>query len=202
MSHPNNLMLLQDIHDRTATNDVALRRTLYLTIMSSAGYEEAGHKLMKVGLQPGQEPELCRMIVDCCSQERTFLRFYALLAQRFCAKFYAYRRVSQNRLLHLLLALGHCSRSASAPSSSCTGRSDTFALSLCSAPACKRMCVLESLGTILEILCGLVDARSHARYLVRVCCYVLVGHPGPCTLCGPHCNNRSSRRCLRLQQCV
>ena len=82
---------MQDIHDKTSTNDVHLRRTLYLTIMSSAGYEEAGHKLMKVGLQPGQEPELCRMIIDCCSQERTFLRFYALLAQRFCVKFFAYR---------------------------------------------------------------------------------------------------------------
>jgi pre-mRNA-splicing factor CWC22 len=70
---------------------VHLRRTLYLTIMSSANYEEAGHKLMKVGLQPGQEPELCRMIIDCCSQERTFLRFYALLAQRFCVKFFSYR---------------------------------------------------------------------------------------------------------------
>ena len=81
---------MQVIHDRTATNDVHLRRTLYLTIMSSAGYEEAGHKLMKMGLQPVQEPELVRMIIDCCSQERTFLRFYALLAQRFCVKFFSY----------------------------------------------------------------------------------------------------------------
>ena len=81
---------MQVIHDRTATNDVHLRRTLYLTIMSSAGYEEAGHKLMKMGLQPAQEPELVRMIIDCCSQERTFLRFYALLAQRFCVKFFSY----------------------------------------------------------------------------------------------------------------
>ena len=84
--------LVQLIHDKTATNDVALRRTLYLTIMSSANFEEAGHKLMKMGLKEGQEPELVRMIVDCCAQERTFLRFYALLAQRFCAKFIAYRR--------------------------------------------------------------------------------------------------------------
>ena len=68
-----------------------LRRTLYLTIMSSASFEEAGHKLMKMRLQKGQEPELVRMIIDCCSQERTFLRFYALLAQRFCVKFFSYR---------------------------------------------------------------------------------------------------------------
>ena len=24
------------------------------------------------------------MIIECCSQERTFLRFYGLLGQRFC----------------------------------------------------------------------------------------------------------------------
>lgn len=79
-----------------------LRRTLYLTIMSSAGYEEAGHKLMKMGLQPGQEPELVRMIIDCCSQERTFLRFYALLAQRFCVKFFAYACAPADMLRPLL----------------------------------------------------------------------------------------------------
>jgi pre-mRNA-splicing factor CWC22 len=81
---------LQAINDMTGTNDVHLRRTLYLTIMSAASYEEAGHKLLKLGLPQGKEGELCRMIIDCCSQERTFLRFYALLAQRFCVKFAAY----------------------------------------------------------------------------------------------------------------
>ncbi|KXZ52169.1 hypothetical protein GPECTOR_10g798 [Gonium pectorale] len=72
------------ILDETSTNLVNLRRTIYLTLMSSFDFEEAGHKLLKVGIQPGQEIELVTMIIECCSQERTFKRFYGLLAQRFC----------------------------------------------------------------------------------------------------------------------
>ena len=36
-----------EIRDRIETNLVNLRRTIYLTIMSSVDFEEAGHKLMK-----------------------------------------------------------------------------------------------------------------------------------------------------------
>ena len=74
----------QKIEDQTETNLVNLRRTIYLTIMSSLDFEEAGHKLMKIHLQPGQEVEICTMLTECCSQERTYLRYYGLLAQRFC----------------------------------------------------------------------------------------------------------------------
>ena len=43
------------INDETETNLVNLRRTIYLTIMSSVDFEEAGHKLLKIKLEPGQE---------------------------------------------------------------------------------------------------------------------------------------------------
>ena len=72
------------IQDATGTNLVNLRRTIYLTIMSSMDFEEAGHKLMKIQMPPGMEHELVAMILECCSQERTYLRYYGLLAQRFC----------------------------------------------------------------------------------------------------------------------
>ncbi|KAI9180539.1 hypothetical protein LWI28_005848 [Acer negundo] len=72
------------IRDETETNLVNLRRTIYLTIMSSVDFEEAGHKLLKIKLEPGQEMELCTMLLECCSQERTYLRYYGLLGQRFC----------------------------------------------------------------------------------------------------------------------
>ncbi|XP_078161990.1 MIF4G domain-containing protein / MA3 domain-containing protein [Carex rostrata] len=72
------------IKDETETNLVNLRRTIYLTIMSSVDFEEAGHKLLKIKLEPGQEMELCIMMLECCSQERTYLRYYGLLGQRFC----------------------------------------------------------------------------------------------------------------------
>ena len=43
------------IKDETETNLINLRRTIYLTIMSSVDFEEAGHKLLKIKLEPGQE---------------------------------------------------------------------------------------------------------------------------------------------------
>lgn len=72
------------IIDQTETNLVALRRTIYLTIHSSLDYEECAHKLMKMELKPGQEMELCHMFLDCCAEQRTYEKFYGLLAQRFC----------------------------------------------------------------------------------------------------------------------
>ncbi|CAF2111461.1 unnamed protein product [Rotaria magnacalcarata] len=72
------------IIDQTETNLVALRRTIYLTIQSSIGAEECAHKLLKMNLRPGQEMELCQMILDSCAQQRTYERFFGLLAQRFC----------------------------------------------------------------------------------------------------------------------
>ncbi|CDY49736.1 BnaA02g19360D [Brassica napus] len=77
-------VLKKELLDETETNLVNLRRTIYLTIMSSVDFEEAGHKLLKIKLEPGQEMELCIMLLECCSQERTYLRYYGLLGQRFC----------------------------------------------------------------------------------------------------------------------
>jgi len=63
---------------------VNLRRTIYLTIMSSIDVEDCTHKILKIQIQPGQEIEICTMLIECCSQERTFQRLYALTAQRLC----------------------------------------------------------------------------------------------------------------------
>jgi pre-mRNA-splicing factor CWC22 len=52
--------------------------------MSSLDFEEAGHKLMKISLLPGQEREIPIMIIECCSQERTYNKYYGLLGARFC----------------------------------------------------------------------------------------------------------------------
>ncbi len=76
--------LAAPILDTTETNLIALRRTIYLTIQSSLDFEEAVHKLMKMNLKPGHEPELCHMILDCCAQQRTYEKFFGLMAQRFC----------------------------------------------------------------------------------------------------------------------
>jgi pre-mRNA-splicing factor CWC22 len=72
------------VHDLSEQDLVNLRRTIYLTIMSSASFEECAHKLAKMTIPEGRESELVNMLIECCSQERTFLRYYGLIAQRFC----------------------------------------------------------------------------------------------------------------------
>eukprot|EP00536_Pseudo-nitzschia_multiseries_P004663 jgi/Psemu1/188634/e_gw1.79.92.1 len=72
------------VEDLTEADLVNLRRTIYLTIMSSATFEECAHKLARIDVPPGRESELINMLIECCSQERTFLRYYGLIASRFC----------------------------------------------------------------------------------------------------------------------
>ncbi|KAF2654563.1 MIF4G-domain-containing protein [Lophiostoma macrostomum CBS 122681] len=73
-----------EIKDQTNADLVNLRRTIYLTIKSSAGFEECCHKLMRVNLPHGLEKELTSMIVECASQERTYEKFYGMVGERFC----------------------------------------------------------------------------------------------------------------------
>ena len=73
------------IVDNTETNLVELRRTIYLTIQSSLDFEECAHKLLKLELKGKQIIELCHMVIDCCAQQRTYYKFFGLLAQRFCS---------------------------------------------------------------------------------------------------------------------
>ncbi|KAH6872104.1 hypothetical protein BKA70DRAFT_1130198, partial [Coprinopsis sp. MPI-PUGE-AT-0042] len=72
-----------------------------LTTMNALNYEEAVYKLLKVQLQEGEEVrfslfpspslqlltntqiEMVNMIVECCSQERSYSSFYGLVGERF-----------------------------------------------------------------------------------------------------------------------
>ncbi|TKX27501.1 pre-mRNA-splicing factor cwc22 [Elsinoe australis] len=73
-----------EIKDQTNTDLVNLRRTIYLTIMSSGGFEECTHKLLRIKLPEGLEHELPSMLIECSSQERTFNKFFGLIAERLC----------------------------------------------------------------------------------------------------------------------
>eukprot|EP01032_Pedospumella_encystans_P021589 gene21589-24480_t len=61
--------------DLTDAELVNLRRSIYLTIMSSVSFEECCHKLMKLGIPDGYESELANMLVECCSNERSYIRY-------------------------------------------------------------------------------------------------------------------------------
>ena len=73
-----------EVKDQTNADLVNLRRTIYLTIKSSGGFEECCHKLMRINLPHGLEKELTTMIVECASQERTYEKFYGMIGERFC----------------------------------------------------------------------------------------------------------------------
>ncbi len=73
-----------EIKDESDRSMIDFRKTIYLTIMSSLDFEECGHKLLKMNLPLSFDLELCHMIVECASNERTYLKFYGLLAERFC----------------------------------------------------------------------------------------------------------------------
>ena len=64
------------IKDETETNLVNLRRTIYLTIMSSIDFEEAGHKLLKIKLEPGQE--VCSIYLS--NQKHLFIYLFFVLS--------------------------------------------------------------------------------------------------------------------------
>ncbi|RYY69394.1 hypothetical protein EON63_23725, partial [archaeon] len=77
--------------DLTEQDLVNLRRSIYLTIMSSVSFEECCHKILKLKIPPGHETELCNMLVECCSNERSYLRYYGLMGQRFCMIHHKYQ---------------------------------------------------------------------------------------------------------------
>lgn len=111
-----------EIKDQSNTDLVNLRRTIYLTIQSAIDPEEAVHKLMKINLPAGQEPELPSMIVECCSQEKTYTKFFGLIGERFAkinrlwtdlfeqsfTKYYTtIHRFETNRLRNIARLFGH-----------------------------------------------------------------------------------------------
>lgn len=72
------------IEDATANDITTLKRAIYLVIMSSRDHEEVVHKLLELNLAPDQLEHVCRMVILCCAQERTYLKFYGLISQRLC----------------------------------------------------------------------------------------------------------------------
>ncbi|KAG8526839.1 pre-mRNA-splicing factor cwc22 [Bacidia gigantensis] len=71
-----------EIKDQTNQDLVNLRRTIYLTIMSSSTFDEATHKLLKINLPPEKESELVSMLVEVCCQEKTYSKFHGLIGER------------------------------------------------------------------------------------------------------------------------
>ncbi|TKA79697.1 hypothetical protein B0A55_04090 [Friedmanniomyces simplex] len=82
----------------------------------------ADYILMRINLPSGKEEELPSMIIECCSQERTYNKFFGLIGERFCklnrlwkdlfeqmfAKYYdTIHRYETNRLRIIAQFFGH-----------------------------------------------------------------------------------------------
>lgn len=65
------------VEDMTESQLLELRRTIYLTIMSSITFEEVAHKLLK-STEDAHIPVVAQMIVECCANERTYNKLYGL----------------------------------------------------------------------------------------------------------------------------
>lgn len=75
----------QKTKDMTGSELVEFRRSVYLIFSSGISYEEWAHKVLRFMQQhSGKEMELCKMVIECCSEEKSFLRSYGLLGHRLC----------------------------------------------------------------------------------------------------------------------
>ncbi|KAH0562197.1 pre-mRNA-splicing factor cwc22 [Trichoglossum hirsutum] len=103
----------------------------YETDESEAGAEDQETRELEIkdqsntdliSLPAGQEPELPSMVIECCSQERTYSKFYGLIGERFAklnrlwtdlfgaafAKYYdTIHRYETNRLRNIARFFGH-----------------------------------------------------------------------------------------------
>lgn len=82
--------------DLTDPELVNLRRSIYLTLMSSLNPEECAHKLRKLETTNQHKTEVCNMIIECCMQEKAYLRFYGLLCQKIIELDEAYKQYFSN----------------------------------------------------------------------------------------------------------
>ena len=72
------------IYDLSEQDLVKYRKMIYMIVVSSIDFEECCHKLLKQNVKEGLEGEMVNMIIECCVQERTYLKFYGLLSERLC----------------------------------------------------------------------------------------------------------------------
>ncbi|KAK6454587.1 cell cycle control protein [Scheffersomyces xylosifermentans] len=80
-----------EIEDMTQADLLQYQKTVYLTVMSSMSSEEAVHKLLKLNFNQSKEDKLknnailADMIVKCCSQEKTYSKYYGVIGEKLCS---------------------------------------------------------------------------------------------------------------------
>ncbi|KAI8993342.1 hypothetical protein BDB01DRAFT_847232 [Pilobolus umbonatus] len=83
-----------------------IRRTIFITIMSAEDYLDAFEKLMKLGLSEVQQREICRVMLQCTGNEKTFNPFYMLVSKRLCEVDHSFKVTFQYCLWDFLRECG------------------------------------------------------------------------------------------------
>ncbi|XP_070167373.1 nucleolar MIF4G domain-containing protein 1 homolog [Polyergus mexicanus] len=61
-----------------------VRRDIFCVLMTAEDYLDAFEKIHHLGLKNQQQREVIYVILNCCTQEKKFNPYYAILAQRLC----------------------------------------------------------------------------------------------------------------------
>ncbi|KAJ1664495.1 suppressor of glycerol defect [Coemansia sp. RSA 1646] len=96
--------LLQLARSQHMNTDV--RRSIFVTLLSSDDYADAFDRLLKLNLKKTQTREVVRVVLHCCGQEQAYNPYYALVAFRLCSHHSSYAHTLQYALWDFLRELG------------------------------------------------------------------------------------------------
>lgn len=76
-----------DLHTlaRQAGMNTDIRRSIFITLMSSIDYIDAHTKLQRLRLKKVQEQEIPKVLLQCASSEAQYNHYYTLIAKKICA---------------------------------------------------------------------------------------------------------------------
>ncbi|KAJ2511054.1 suppressor of glycerol defect [Coemansia sp. RSA 1939] len=96
--------LLQAARDQHMNTDI--RRSIFVTLLSSDDYADAFERLLKLNLKKTQTREVVRVLLHCCGQEQAYNPYYALVALKLCGYHGSYAHTMQFALWDFLRELG------------------------------------------------------------------------------------------------
>ncbi|KAJ1935843.1 suppressor of glycerol defect, partial [Kickxella alabastrina] len=83
-----------------------IRRSIFVTLLSSEDYADAFERLLKLDLKKAQIREVVRVVMHCCGQEAAYNPYYTLVAFKLCCYHNTYRLTMQYALWDFLREMG------------------------------------------------------------------------------------------------
>eukprot|EP00842_Homolaphlyctis_polyrhiza_P006315 jgi/Hompol1/6685/HPOL_002820-RA len=87
-----------------------IRRSIFVILMSSEDFLDAFERLLRLNLKDKQERDIVRVIVHCCTQEKMYNPYYALVAEQFCKHAHGFKITIQYAIWDALKAMDENSR--------------------------------------------------------------------------------------------